>query len=155
MQQHPGGVVPYNPQPPYGMPYPYGQFPPMNNPGYIQNGNPSNNPNFQLNHYPGQHPGQFYGNQQQIPSQIFQNPLQPAEEANQGAAQQQGYANPYPKASFMQKPQGSGVSSLMNSFKGQDGSLDFNKMMNTAGQMMNAVNQVGSMVKGIGGFFKI
>jgi hypothetical protein len=26
--------------------------------------------------------------------------------------------------------------------------------MNTAGQMMNAVNQVSSLVKGFGGFFK-
>ncbi|AEH53575.1 conserved hypothetical protein [Heyndrickxia coagulans 2-6] len=41
----------------------------------------------------------------------------------------------------------------MNSFKSQDGSIDFNKMVNTAGQMINAINQVSSMVKGLGGLF--
>jgi hypothetical protein len=48
-----------------------------------------------------------------------------------------------------------GMNSLMNSFKSQDGSVDFNKMMNTAGQMMNAVTQVTSLVKGLGGMFKV
>jgi YppG-like protein len=87
----------------------------------------------------------------------FENPLQ-HEEYNpyqMKAMQQQGYANPYPKASFMAKPSKSGVGSIMNSFKSQDGSFDFNKAMNTAGQMMGAVNQVSSLVKGLGGIFKI
>jgi len=61
--------------------------------------------------------------------------------------------NPYPKQSFIPK-QPSGVQSIMNSFKAQDGSLDLNKMVDTAGQMMSAVTQVSSMVKGIGGIFK-
>ncbi|WP_430755266.1 YppG family protein [Niallia circulans] len=43
----------------------------------------------------------------------------------------------------------------MNSFKSQDGSLDFNKMMDTAGMMMNAMNQVTGLVKGVGGIFKV
>jgi len=43
----------------------------------------------------------------------------------------------------------------MNSFKGQDGSLDINKMVDTAGTMMNAVSQVSSMVKGLGGIIKV
>jgi hypothetical protein len=42
----------------------------------------------------------------------------------------------------------------MNSFKSQDGTVDVNKMVNTAGQMVNAVTQVSSIVKGIGGIFK-
>jgi hypothetical protein len=62
--------------------------------------------------------------------------------------------NPYPKQNVLPKQPG-GVQSIMNSFKSQDGSVDFNKMMNTAGQMMNAVNQVSSLVKGFGGFFKV
>lgn len=89
---------------------------------------------------------------------LFQNPLQPQEEyystPNQYAPMN-GYpnANPYPKQSFQPKQPG-GMQSVMNSFKSQDGSVDFNKMMNTAGQMMTAVNQVSSLVKGLGGFFK-
>ncbi|QED48395.1 YppG family protein [Cytobacillus dafuensis] len=88
---------------------------------------------------------------------IFQNPLEP--EQNQMAQPQNPYMsnpymNPYPKQSFVPK-QPSGVQSIMNSFKAQDGSIDINKMMNTAGQMMNAVNQVSSLVKGLGGMIKV
>jgi hypothetical protein len=118
-----------------------------------------------------QNPPPYYqGFQQQMQPQIqphvqqpasqglFQNPLQQEEAYQQPQSQQTGnpypYMNPYPKQSFMAK-QPSGVQSIMNSFKGQDGSLDFNKMMNTAGQMMSAVNQVSSMVKGLGGIFKV
>ncbi|CAH0186387.1 hypothetical protein SRABI96_01562 [Peribacillus sp. Bi96] len=82
----------------------------------------------------------------------FDNPLQPAKRPPQ--SQQQAY-NPYPKQQFMQKPQPSGIKSVMNQFKTQDGSMDITKMMNTAGQMMNTVSQVSSMVKGVGGFFKV
>ncbi len=63
------------------------------------------------------------------------------------------YMNPYPKGSSLAK-QPTGMKSVLNSFKGQDGSLDINKMVDTAGQMMNAVNQVSSVVKGFGGMFK-
>ncbi|MEH7117136.1 YppG family protein [Neobacillus vireti] len=87
---------------------------------------------------------------------LFQNPLQPKEElVQQPYMPLNGYQvmNPYPKNSFMPKQPG-GMKSLMNSFKSQDGSVDINKMVNTAGQMMNAVNQVSSLVKGFGGIFK-
>ena len=63
------------------------------------------------------------------------------------------YMNPYPKGIFLSK-QPSGVKTVLNSFKSQDGSLDINKMVDTAGQMMNAVSQVSSVVKGFGGMFK-
>lgn len=82
----------------------------------------------------------------------YDNPLQPAKRPPQ--IQQQAY-NPYPKQQFMQKQQPSGIKSVMNQFKTQDGSMDVTKMMNTAGQMMNTVSQVSSMVKGVGGFFKV
>lgn len=62
--------------------------------------------------------------------------------------------NPYPKTNLMPKQPG-GMQSLVNSFKSQDGSVDFNKMVNTAGQMMNAVSQMTSLVKGLGGIFKV
>lgn len=89
---------------------------------------------------------------------LFQNPLQPQEELFSNSNQYQPMndfmnANPYPKQNFMPKPPG-GMQSIMNSFKSQDGSIDFNKMVNTAGQMMTAVNQVSSLVKGLGGMFK-
>ncbi|MDP4171573.1 MAG: YppG family protein [Bacillota bacterium] len=94
---------------------------------------------------------------------IFQNPLQPQEESysnpymNQHSYQTANpyiNANPYPQNNTLQKQPG-GMQSIMKSFKSQDGSVDFNKMVNTAGQMMNAVNQVSSLVKGFGGFFKV
>lgn len=89
---------------------------------------------------------------------VFQNPLEPEHDQFSMNSQQSfspnPYMNPYPKQSFIPK-QPSGVQSIINSFKSQDGSLDFNKMMNTAGSMMSAVNQVSSMVKGLGGMIKL
>lgn len=138
--------------PPYqGQNYP-GAFPfqagPMNN---IQQGYPTQQ------QYHGMEMNQYGGGYGQPSPSVFQNPLEPMNEPLQKNAQPQAsypYMNPYPKQSFVTK-QPSGVQSIMNSFKSQDGSLDFNKMMDTAGQMMNAVNQVSSMVKGVGGFFKV
>jgi YppG-like protein len=89
---------------------------------------------------------------------VFQNPL--IQPKNQSVQKQQmnssnghPYMNPYPKASFLTKPP-SGMKSVLNSFKSQDGSIDINKMVDTAGQMVNAVSQVSSVVKGFGGMFK-
>jgi YppG-like protein len=83
---------------------------------------------------------------------LFANPLQ--QQPNQINNPGMQYPNPYPKKSFMQKQQPSGIQSIMNQFKTQDGSIDINKMMNTAGQMMGTVNQVQGMFKGLGSFFK-
>lgn len=63
------------------------------------------------------------------------------------------YPNPYPASS--QKNQPKQMQSIMSQFKTSDGNLDINKMMNTAGQMMNAVNQLSGMVKGVTGIFKV
>jgi hypothetical protein len=88
---------------------------------------------------------------------LFQNPLQPKEEmlSNQYMPQMNGYnvMNPYPKPNAMFKQPG-GIQSIMNSFKSQDGTVDVNKMVNTAGQVVSAVTQVSSLVKGLGGIFK-
>ena len=98
-------------------------------------------------------------NHPQTPN-IFQNPLQPHEQTqsyyypNSQTNPANYYPNPYPQQSFNQK-QSKGINSVMNSFKAQDGSVDINKMINTAGQMMNAVSQVSSMVKGLGGMLKV
>jgi hypothetical protein len=87
---------------------------------------------------------------------IFKNPLEPKNPYNQhmNLNQYPMNYNPYPKPNTLPRPNG-GFGTIMNSFKGQDGNLDINKMMNTAGQMMNAVSQVSAMVKGLGGMFKV
>ena len=88
---------------------------------------------------------------------LFQNPLQPEGDPIYGYYSQQANFqnyNPYPQQAFLPK-QPSGLQSIMNSFKSQDGNLDINKMVDTAGQMVNAVTQVSSLVKGFGGMFKV
>ncbi len=137
----------------YGMEwYPYQQ----QNPYYQQPYQPQYQP-YETAYPPGGMPtnstGQFPPKNGQF---LFQNPLQPQEEIipNQ-MAQMNGYQgmNPYPKPNGMIKQPG-GIQSLMNSFKSQDGTVDVNKMVNTAGQMVSAVSQVSSLVKGLGGIFK-
>jgi hypothetical protein len=62
---------------------------------------------------------------------------------------------PYPtmnKQNYKKQQQGQ-FSSVVSQFKTADGNYDINKMMNTAGQMMNAMNQVTGLVKQVGGFF--
>ncbi|CAH0345500.1 YppG family protein [Bacillus sp. CECT 9360] len=96
---------------------------------------------------------------QQPPKKInsfnpFENPLQPIQK-RPPAGGPQHFANPYPKQQFMKKPHPSGLQSVLNQFKLQDGSMDINKMMNTAGQMMNTFGQVSAMVKGFGDKLKV
>ena len=78
----------------------------------------------------------------------FENPLQPLKQQ----MSQQG-SNPYPIQGIKPKNQSSGIQSVLNQFKTQDGSIDINKMMGTAGQMMNTFSQVSSLVKGVGSIF--
>ncbi|RFU68456.1 hypothetical protein D0469_12010 [Peribacillus saganii] len=92
----------------------------------------------------------YYTEKQNNP---FDNPLQPSTVPHQQPGIHQ-FVNPYPKQSFMQKPQQAGISSVLNQFKTQDGSIDINKMMNTAGQVLNTVSQVSAMFKGAGSLFK-
>ncbi|MCM2531859.1 YppG family protein [Neobacillus pocheonensis] len=162
-----GGPLDYqrNHQPiPANQPYPF-QTPPQNydwypykqeNPYYPQQYQPFGQ-NFQPGPIPQTVPYSKQQFQQKDSQFLFQNPLQPKEEVVQQNQYMpmNGYPmmNPYPKQNTIPKHAG-GMQSFMNSFKSQDGSVDFNKMMNTAGQMMNAVNQVSSLVKGFGGIFK-
>lgn len=90
---------------------------------------------------------------------LFQNPLHSWDEPIDQTPHSQAFnsatfMNPYPKQSYIPQ-QSIGMKSIINSFKSQDGSLDINKMIDTAGQMMNAVNQVSGLVKGFGGIFKV
>jgi hypothetical protein len=139
---------------PYQQPNPYYQQP-------YQQSYPQPYPPYDVTFQPGGMPQQTHNPAGQYPHKdaqfLFQNPLQPKEEMtpNQYAPQMNGYPvmNPYPKPNGMPKQPG-GIQSIMNSFKSQDGTVDVNKMVNTAGQMVNAVTQVSSIVKGLGGIFK-
>lgn len=144
----------------YGMQNPYFAPAQINQPSLPLN--PSQPQYNSSQYYQGGYGGQSFTQAPSMQSNsqfLFENPLQPQEEyypSPNPYSQMSGYpnANPYPKQSFVQKQPG-GMQSFMNSFKSQDGSVDFNKMMNTAGQMMTAVNQVSSLVKGLGGMFKV
>ncbi|MCP8968796.1 YppG family protein [Ectobacillus ponti] len=79
----------------------------------------------------------------------FYPPKPPAQTMNPGF----NPYTPYPamnKQNYMKKQQSPGI---MSQFKTSDGNYDIPKMMNTAGQMMNAMNQVTGLLKQVGGFF--
>ncbi|ASB88752.1 YppG family protein [Bacillus sonorensis] len=91
-------------------------------------------------------PAFFQPVQQQIaPFSAYQQPVQ--------QVQPFPYPNPYPlpRPNLHQPSQFQG---FLSQFKKKNGQFDFNKMMDTAGQMVSAVNQVGSLAKGFIGFFK-
>ncbi|WP_077618557.1 YppG family protein [Bacillus sinesaloumensis] len=67
--------------------------------------------------------------------------------------QQPPYSTPYPTGMGQMKQKGAG--SILTQFKNKDGTYDINKMMDTAGQMVGAVNQVNSIVKGLTKTFKV
>lgn len=82
---------------------------------------------------------------------ILQNPLQPLPNYQQVQPIPM-YQHPYPKPHIPQKPLV--TNSFLSSFKNKDGTINMNKMLDTAGLMLNAVSQVSSLIKGIGGVFK-
>lgn len=118
------------------------------------------NPYFSGDTYGGNPYTQFGSNNHQTyPAEwILENPLQPKKNNGGGAnpygANSYPYLHPYPKQGAINRPP-TGMNSIMNSFKTQDGQFDLNKMIDTAGQMMNAVSQVSGLVKGLGGIFKV
>lgn len=63
------------------------------------------------------------------------------------------FVNPYPVPRPNQQ-QSSQFSGILSQFKKTNGQFDFNKMIDTTGQMVSAVNQVGSLVKGFTSIFK-
>ncbi|MFJ5965120.1 YppG family protein [Bacillus sp. NPDC093026] len=86
-------------------------------------------------------------------------PFQQPEAINRPQVQQSGLMpmqqpmNPYPLPR-PQKQQPSQFKSVLSQFKKSNGQYDFNKMFDTVGQMMNAMNQVGSLAKGFTSIFK-
>ena len=65
------------------------------------------------------------------------------------------YPTPYPRPYPMLNTKSPGVQTILSQFKTADGNIDINKMMNTMGQVVNAVNQVSSLVKGLSQTFKL
>ncbi|MGX9289938.1 YppG family protein [Bacillus sp. A015] len=86
-------------------------------------------------------------------------PFQQPEAINQPQMQQSGMmpmqqpVNPYPLPK-PQKQQSSQFKSVLSQFKKTNGEYDFNKLFDTAGQMMSTMNQMGSLAKGFTSIFK-
>ncbi|WP_045511098.1 YppG family protein [Bacillus amyloliquefaciens] len=101
-------------------------------------------------HQQGQFSPQFYPNQEYGQMQQPYNPAPPQAGTPGGPP---GFVNPYPVPRPNQQ-QPSQFSGILSQFKKTNGQFDFNKMMDTTGQMVSAVNQVGSLVKGFTSIFK-
>ncbi|AOZ90283.1 spore coat protein [Bacillus xiamenensis] len=148
-------MVPYSHQPSYEL----NQF----------NQNPFTYPDMQQ---PPQPPEYFMpphqGGMNQTPSSSYQppfgyqenfQPFQQTEVMNQPQMQPSGMMpmqppmNPYPLPR-PQKQQSSQFKNVLSQFKKTNGQYDFNKMFDTAGQMMSTMNQVGSLAKGFTSIFK-
>ncbi|MDR0139750.1 YppG family protein [Metabacillus idriensis] len=127
--------------------YPYEGYPPYENPTYL--------PQVQHNYQQMQQNPAYY-QQGQLPPYMngYQAQGFPVQQP-QTMIQQAMYANPYPKPVPNAKNQAGGISTVMSQFKKPDGQMDFNKVMDTAGQMMGAVNQMSSLVKGVTSMFKV
>lgn len=101
-------------------------------------------------HQQGQYPQQFYPNQEYG---HVQQPFAPPPPQAAMPGGQPGFVNPYPVPRPNQQ-QSSQFSGILSQFKKTNGQFDFNKMIDTTGQMVSAVNQVGSLVKGLTNIFK-
>ncbi|MDF4192374.1 YppG family protein [Bacillus amyloliquefaciens] len=131
-------------QQPAGYFYPQ-QIQPLQ-PPYPQQIQPLQPPPYQQQ---GQYPQQFYPNQEYG---HMQQPFAPPPQTAMPGGQP-GFVNPYPVPRPNQQ-QSSQFSGILSQFKKTNGQFDFNKMMDTTGQMVSAVNQVGSLVKGLTSIFK-
>jgi hypothetical protein len=128
--------------------------------------NPYEQPSFQQfaqNEHPSmlQHSFQNQYQPQQPFQQVYQQPYQNSFQPYYGNGSNINgqfvntpYPTPYPKPAPNFKQQPSGIQSVISQFKKSDGQLDINKMMDTAGQMMSAVNQMGGLFKGVTSMFK-
>ncbi|KAF1679870.1 YppG family protein [Bacillus mexicanus] len=95
-------------------------------------------------------PGQYYP--MQYGQQDYYDPYTP--NPNQSMPMQPPmFSNPYPIPRPNQQ-QPSQFQNILSQFKKANGQFDFNKMMDTTGQVMSAMNQFGSLIKGVTSFFK-
>jgi hypothetical protein len=120
--------------------YPYQGFQQNQYPNPQQMYNPTNTqPNFKPNQNTN------FNNMNQYPNYMNMN--------QQGSIPfQMPYPNQGTKKPTQSQP--SGLGSILNQFKTKEGGYDVNKMMDTAGQMVNTVNQLNGVFKQVGTFFK-
>jgi YppG-like protein len=155
-----------------------GQGTMFSNPMEFQYGQPTNYPTLQQ-HLPGyahntmmhnpipqnQNFGIPFGNQMNYypQNQNFISPQSHQHQMMQGgpftASQMFTPSTPYPTQPKQLNHQNNNgqsfqLSTILNQFKNSSGSYDVPKMMSTAGQVMNTMNQVGGLFKQIGVFFK-
>ncbi|MFC7063674.1 YppG family protein [Halobacillus seohaensis] len=64
------------------------------------------------------------------------------------------FIDPYNGAQFTGEQYANQKKNMINYFQDENGQLDFDKMMSTTGQVMQTIQQVSPMVKGIGTFVK-
>ncbi len=114
------------------------------------------NPHMLYNMYPF---APYYTNQMDF-YQPFQISLMQQQQPMFYPPQQQnsfvGPYTPYPmtnKQNYKKQQTQGQFSNIISQFKTSDGNYDINKVMNTAGQMMNAMNQITGIAKQVGGFF--
>ncbi|MBM7661299.1 hypothetical protein JOC85_002071 [Bacillus mesophilus] len=125
--------------------YPYQGF--QQNHGFQPNqySNPQQMYNQSTNAQPNINPNTNFNNMNQYPN--YMNMNQQGSIPFQMPYPNQGTSNQTPK-------QTSGFGSILNQFKTKEGGYDVNKMMDTAGQMVNTVNQLNGVFKQVGTFFK-
>ncbi|WP_203361932.1 YppG family protein [Bacillus sp. REN10] len=98
--------------------------------------------------YPAVHPQA----QASFAGQLFDHPLYQV----QMPEQKYPPYSPMPVAPYPAYGQQKNTGNMfIQSFKNEDGSLNINKALDTAGMMMNTVSQLGSIVKGVSGWLKV
>lgn len=102
---------------------------------------------FQPNH---QMPYQHQHQQQNVPPFMQMN-QQPHPPNHPNMPYYQGNWQPHYQG--MQTNQKSATKNVIGYFQNDEGKFDFDKVMNTAGQISNTYQQVSPLVKGIGSFF--
>lgn len=117
---------------------------------------------YQQEYYPNEYYQQMHHHsayqypymQQENPFQVQQQPLAfyPPNRPQSQPLGGMGPTYPYPTQK-QAKAKKSVQPNIMSQFKASDGNYDINKMLNTAGTMVNTMNQITGMVKQVGGFF--
>jgi len=99
-------------------------------------------------------PNPYPSPQNLLSDSIFEDPLDPGVSVGWGKSQFPEFPfYPVPPRPFVASPP-SGVHLLLDSFKGKDGQIDFNKILSTTGQLMGMVNQISGLIKGFATMFK-
>jgi len=80
---------------------------------------------------------------------LLDNPINPVYQNKPSLMPNQTIVTPFHANLVPPRP------SILDSFKNQNGQLDINKMVNTAGQLVGVVNQVSGLIKGFTSMFKV